>query len=296
MTLASRLQNLFSDSSDTPAAASARDARAAAPADPINLDHTYATRSSQLAAARDAADNRLAEQRAVHQRAMQQLERDHLDRMRALSQADQAVQAMLRTVLVRDAHAAFEPLVVRWRDDSSRATALALLQAFSDLVRRERELLGPLPARPHVLLALSHIFIDCIAQVSPGVIITFAHDQSTSRVVGALAAVMGQVGLPALEGRPVSSAIAERLIAELEAAVEASASAHSNAPIEARTLARWRAVRAQDPEAIAAHDAELAREHQERAKAACEGWAALINAQSEGRTSNNEAGSVEAFR
>jgi hypothetical protein len=278
MTITERLKDMLTN--DTPARPSAR--AAAAHVSTINLDHSFATRAVQLSTARKSADKRLAAQRAASEQALRNAERAHADEDHALKDAEQETRAMLRAALVRAAHETFESPVAAWLHEPSRAVALTIVEALVGLARRELTELGPSAARPHVLLALSHVLIDGVAKGSPAVLVTLSSDSGwTSRMVGALASIMSRAVLPASEGRIVSGAVAEALIVELEASVEAVAVANQDRPPEARAWARWQLVKAQDDAALAAFDDELVREQAAVTEASCTAWgSAILRAQS----------------
>jgi len=288
MTIKSRLQNLLT--TDPPAAP------APAPAATINLDRSFATRAVQLQAATSAADERLAAARAASQRALQEAERVHVDAVRALAQTDRATRAMLRASLVRDALEAFAPLISSWTREPSRATALSIIDTLVALVRRELTELGPSGPRPSALLALTHSLIDSVAAGAPSVLVALSSDAGwTSRLTGGVGSVMGRAVMIALEGRAVSGQLAQTLLAELESAIEAIAAATQDRPLEARTRARWQVVKTQDPAALAAFDAELAREQAQVTEAACRTWGDAIRAQNTERASHSLGGDVAAL-
>jgi hypothetical protein len=296
MTITERLKDMLTNDAPPRPSARASQGATAAGAAVADLDRSFATRAVQLSAARAAADKRLLVQRAASEQALRNAERAHADDARALALAEEQVRTTLRAALVRDAHQAFESPVAAWFHEPSRIGALAIVDALTVLARRELTELGPTAARPHVLLALSHAVIDGVAQDSPCVLVTLANDSGwPSRVVGALASVMSKAVMPALEGRAVSGAVAEALMVELEASVEAAAASNRDRPLEARTRARWQLVKQQDAAALAAFDGEIVREQAQANEVACSALRAAVRAQNAEPTSHSWSGEVVGF-
>ena len=244
-------------------------APATASADPssITLDRTFEARTAQLAAARDAATARLAELRAQAETMMRVAEREHSDATNALANAARTTHAALRASIVRDAQSAFDPLVTQWRDAPSRQVATQIFKALVTLVRREMSELGPVTSYPHALLALTHSLADHVAQTSPCVLVSLAHGAPPDRWVSAYGALMHNAVLPALDGTLITGSVLEGIVAELEASAEALAASNRGRPLEPTTAKRWALVRAQDPDALQAFDAEVSRQRSEQAAA-----------------------------
>jgi hypothetical protein len=148
----------------------------------------------------------------------------------------------LSAELLRDAHAALEPLVGQWRTAPSRLLAAALGEELVTLMAREADECPAGSGSSRVLLALSHAFALAAAATRPGALVVFGTQPFAVEAAGAVAHALSSPAalFVALEG--------------LEAEIDRITRDNASHEVDERIAARWAIVRTQNADALEAFD------------------------------------------